>query len=308
VVRWPLARWHRGGAFAFISARKCSTQPPVLPWTALQALWLLARSLLSSTNPISNPQEKPVQIKKTQIALLAALALANGAAFAQAAAPAAAEPDQTFAFNIGAVSDYRYRGISQSRLKPALQGGIDFTHKSGFYLGTWASSIKWIRDAGGDASVEVDVYGGFKNSYNGIGYDFGVLSYQYPGHNMPSASPTTTEIYAAGTFGPATLKYSHALSDLFGFANSKNSYYVDLNATFETGVWGLTLTPHVGYQKVKNNGDFSYTDWSIGVGKDFGNGFSASLTYVDTNNSNYRSPEGKDLGKATAVLGAKYTF
>ena len=66
------------------------------------------------------------------------------------------------AFNVGAVTDYRYRGISQTRLEPALQGGADFAHKSGFYVGTWASSIKWIKDAGGDADAEVDIYGGYK--------------------------------------------------------------------------------------------------------------------------------------------------
>ena len=120
--------------------------------------------------------------------------------------------------------------------------------------------------------------------------------------------PLHDNVTVDGIFGPATLKYSHAVTNLFGFSDSKNSYYVDLNATFETGYWGLSVIPHIGYQKVKNNGDFSYTDWSVGLAKDFGNGFSASLTYVDTNNSRYRSPEGKDLGKPTAVLGGKYTF
>jgi uncharacterized protein (TIGR02001 family) len=66
--------------------------------------------------------------------------------------------------------------------------------------------------------------------------------------------------------------------------------------------------PHIGYQRVAHNSSFSYTDWSLGLGKDFGNGFSVSLAYVDTNTSNYIAPNGKDLGKATAVLGAKYTY
>lgn len=245
-----------------------------------------------------------MQIRKTQIAVLVGLALAGSAAFAQTKAP---EPDYTFAFNVGAVTDYRYRGISQSRLDPAIQGGIDFTHKSGFYLGTWASSIKWVKDSGGGANAELDFYGGYKSTYNDFGYDVGVLTYQYPSHGL-SISPVTTELYVAGTYGPATLKYSHAVTNLFGFADSKNSYYVDLNASFETGFWGMTFVPHIGYQKVNNNGAYSYTDWSLGLGKDFGNGLSASLAYVDTNNGNYRSPEGKDLGKPTVVLGVKYSF
>ena len=237
-------------------------------------------------------------------ALLSTLAL-SGAALAQTAAPA---PDYTLSFNVGAVSEYRYRGISQSRKKPALQAGADFAHKSGFYLGTWGSTIKWISDAGGDADVEIDVYGGYKGSFGAFGYDVGILTYQYPDHNLP-ISPNTTEVYLAGTFGPATLKYSHATSNLFGFANSKNSYYLDLSAAFDLG-GGWSLTPHVGYQKVKGaaNDPFSYTDYSLTLGKDFGNGLAASAALVGTDNDNYIAPNGKNLGNGTVVLGLKYSF
>jgi uncharacterized protein (TIGR02001 family) len=241
---------------------------------------------------------------KLKLAVLVSTLAASGALLAQTKAP---EPDYTASVNVGGVTDYRYRGISQSRLKPAIQGGADFAHKSGFYIGTWASSIKWVKDAGGDANAEVDLYGGYKFTAGPVGLDVGVLRYLYPGSALP-VNPDTTELYVAGTWGPATLKYSHAVTNLFGFFDSKNSYYVDLNATFETGFWGLTFTPHIGYQRVAHNSNFSYTDWSLGLGKDFGNGFSASLAYVDTNTSNYIAPNGKDLGKATAVLGAKYTY
>jgi uncharacterized protein (TIGR02001 family) len=241
---------------------------------------------------------------KLKLAVLVSTLAASGALLAQTKAP---EPDYTASVNVGGVTDYRYRGISQSRLKPAIQGGADFAHKSGFYIGTWASSIKWVKDAGGDANAEVDLYGGYKFTAGPVGLDVGVLRYLYPGSALP-VNPDTTELYVASTWGPATLKYSHAVTDLFGFFDSKNSYYVDLNATFETGFWGLTFTPHIGYQRVANNSNFSYTDWSLGLGKDFGNGISASLAYVDTNTSNYIAPNGKDLGKATAVLGVKYTY
>lgn len=245
-----------------------------------------------------------MQIKKNPMIVLAALAL-SGAALAQPKAP---EPDYTLSFNAGAVTDYRYRGISQSRLKPALQGGVDFGHGSGFYAGAWGSSIKWIKDAGGDAPVEVDVYGGYKGTAGAVGYDVGVLTYQYPSHKLP-VSPNTTEIYAAGTFGPATLKYSHAVSNLFGFSNSKNSYYLDLSAGFDLGS-GWSVTPHIGYQKVKNNNNFSYTDYAITLGKDFGNGLSASAAVVGTDVAGglYVSPSGKNLGKSGLVLGVKYSF
>jgi uncharacterized protein (TIGR02001 family) len=242
--------------------------------------------------------------KSTQTMVLAAL-LASGAAWAQSPA---AQPDSTLSYNVGAVTDYRYRGISQSRLRPALQGGIDFSHRSGFYLGTWASTIKWIKDAGGDAPVELDLYGGYKGTAGAVGYDVGVLRYQYPSHDL-AVSPNTTELYGAATFGVATLKYSHAVTNLFGFSDSKNSYYLDASATFDIGN-GYSIVPHIGYQKVKNNSEDSYTDYSVTLGKDFGNGFSASAAIVatDVEHQHYVSPAGKSLGKTGLVLGAKYSF
>lgn len=242
--------------------------------------------------------------KKTPLLVLAALAV-SGAAVAQTSP---AEPDYTLSFNVGAVTDYRYRGISQSRLKPALQGGADFAHKSGVYLGVWGSTIKWIKDGGGGASAEIDLYGGYKGTAGAIGYDVGLLTYQYPSHDL-AVSPNTTELYAAGTFGPATLKYSHSVTNLFGFADSKNSYYLDLSAGFDLGS-GWSVTPHIGYQKVKNNSDFSYTDYAVTLGKDFGNGLTASAAIVGTDSDDrlYVTPAGKHTGKTGLVLGVKYSF
>jgi uncharacterized protein (TIGR02001 family) len=225
-------------------------------------------------------------------------------AMAATAVPAVSYAD--LAFNAGVVTDYRYRGISQTRLKPALQGGVDFS-SGGFYLGAWASTIKWIKDGGGDAGVEIDLYGGYKGEIaKDLGYDIGVLTYQYPSNKLnPSAN--TTEIYGALTFGPATAKYSHSTTNLFGFANSKNSGYFDISATFD--VAGFSVTPHIGRQTVKNLGAASYTDFSLTVGKDIGNGIVLTGTIVDTNTSLYTSPvNGKDLGKAGLVLGAKINF
>ena len=216
------------------------------------------------------------------------------------------------AFNAGAVTDYRYRGISQTRLKPAVQGGVDFA-AGGFYVGAWASSVKWIKDAGGDAPAEIDVYGGYKGDIvkDSLTFDVGVLSYQYPGHKL-SVSPVTTEVYGALTFGPATVKYSHSVTNLFGFSDSKNSGYLDLSASFDVG-GGVMLAPHVGYQKVSGNSDFSYTDVALGVSKDFsGLVVSATAVYADVKKLGgvpaYVGPNGKNLGKAGVVLGVKYNF
>jgi len=247
------------------------------------------------------------------IAAMPQLALAQTAAPA-APAPAAAPEASPLSFNVSLTNDYRYRGISQTRLtKGAIQGGIDYALPGGFYVGTWASSIQWIKDAGGDASFELDLYGGYKGEITkDLTFDVGVLTYQYPRNHL-AVSANTTEIYGALTFGPATLKYSHSVTNLFGFADSKNSGYLDLSASFEVGD-GIMLMPHLGYQKVAHNGDFSYTDYSFGVGKDFYGFFvSAAVVGADTKSiagtKAYASPyNGKDLGKAGLVVAVKKTF
>lgn len=221
---------------------------------------------------------------------------------AAALAPVAASAADGLSFNAGAVTDYRYRGLSQSRLEPALQGGADFT-KGGFYVGTWASTIKWIKDSGGDGNVEVDLYGGYKGSVNkDLSFDVGVLSYQYPSNDL-SVDATTHEVYGALTFGPVTAKYSHSVSNLFGTADSKNSGYLDLSGSFE---WeGLSLVPHIGYQKVTNHSDISYTDYSFTVSKDF-NGLAVSGALIGTDIDPILG--GENIGKPTFVLGVKYNF
>ena len=225
------------------------------------------------------------------------------------AVPAAAQDALTF--NASLTSDYRYRGISQSRLKPALAGGVDYSLASGFYVGAWLSTIKWIKDARGSANVEVDLYGGYKGEIQkDLSYDVGVLTYQYPRHKL-SPSPNTTELYGALTFGPATLKYSHSVTNLFGFTDSKNSGYVDLSASFDVG--GIAIAPHVGYQKVKGNSNASYADYSLTASKDFdGLLLSGALVYADVKKIGgvpaYASPSGRNLGRAGIVLTAKKTF
>ena len=247
-------------------------------------------------------------MKKIATPLMLAMSLAfAGNALAQAA-PAA--PESTMSFNVGGVNEYRYRGISQSRFDTALSGGADYADKSGVYVGVWGSSIKWIKDAGGKANTEVDYYGGYKFTVGDVGYDIGFLHYDYSGNALkPSAN--TNEFYGAATMGPVTLKYSQSTGNLFGFANSKGSSYVDLTATFDLGN-GYSLVPHIGYQAVKGagNGIYSYTDTALTLGKDLGNGLAASAAIIGTNakTGSYISPAGKQLGKSGLVVGLKYSF
>ena len=260
---------------------------------------------------------------------VAAQAADAPAAAAPAAAPAEASP---LSFNIGVFSEYRFRGISQTRSKPAVQGGADYAFASGFYLGTWLSNIKWIKDTGqitgvdvGSANVEWDLYGGYKGEIaKDFTYDVGVLQYYYPGNhyaNIPGAkNANTTEIYGALTYGPATVKYSHSVTSLFGFGESKNSGYLEGAATFDLGS-GFAITPHIGYQRVagsvggvSNSSLFSYTDYAVTGAKDFGNGITVTLAVLGTSTRSvpgsfaYASPDNKNLGRSTAVIGVKYSF
>ncbi|MBB4843161.1 uncharacterized protein (TIGR02001 family) [Paucibacter oligotrophus] len=251
---------------------------------------------------------------KTLVYALLALALVSSAlpAHAEEAGAAAAPAASPLSFNLGLVSEYRYRGIAQSRLQPALQAGVDYAAASGFYLGAWGSTIQWIKDEPykGGANVEIDLYGGYKTEVaKGLTLDVGVLSYVYPSNKLdPSAN--TTEIYAAASFGPLTAKYSHSLSNLFGTADSKGSGYLDVSASFELGE-GFTLTPHIGYQKVRNNSAGSYTDYALTLNKDYA-GFSFGAAVIGTDTEAYQggaSPDAlKNLGRTALVLSVKKTF
>jgi uncharacterized protein (TIGR02001 family) len=297
-------------------------------------------------------------IQKTAIAL-AASGLFSTAAFAQTA-PAAAPEVSPITANVTVASSYIYRGINQSNFKPAIQGGFDYAHESGLYVGNWNSSISWISDmygpSGGytgkgnasstpvSSSIEMDFYAGIKKELIGEGFasDLGVLQYYYPTSGIPNtsgltANPNTTELYAAQnfTFGPLTgfAKVSYALSTLFGTVNSAGSYYPDLTVNYDTGFWGLTVNGHVGYQYVAGNQKtgatnylgtsvsgvsndtlFSYTDWKLGLTKDFGGGLSGSVAYLGTNAPTYKgaysyvSPTGKNLGGSTGLVTLTKTF
>jgi uncharacterized protein (TIGR02001 family) len=239
--------------------------------------------------------------------------LAGASLLASTGAIAQAAPESSLSFNAGVVTDYRYRGISQSRLKPAVQAGVDYADKSGFYVGAWGSTIKWIKDSGAaDGTVELDLYGGYKGSAAGINYDVGVLRYQYLSNELGKVSgftnANTTEVYGAVTLGLFTAKYSRALTDTFGNVNSEGSTYLDLSAAIDLGN-GFTLTPHVGRQVIKNSSAFSYTDYSLTLAKDLGKGLSASLMAVGTNAGKAQyTLANKYNGKDALVAGIKYAF
>lgn len=224
--------------------------------------------------------------KKTVVSGLITASFAAGSAFAQTpaapAAPAAPASPHTFTGNLGLYSQYIFRGLTQTDRQPAIQGGFDYAHSSGFYLGTWASNISWLKEnfstppatvtgqyaSGG--SAEIDFYGGYKSTFgkSDFTYDIGLLYYWYPGDvknvaqgcqfgttivtSCPKAN--TTELYGAIGWKWITVKYSHGIdTKTFGVPNSRGTNYIDITADVPLGSTGLTLNLHYGRQTYKGS-------------------------------------------------------
>lgn len=258
-------------------------------------------------------------LNKTLLAGAAIAALATPmAAMAQAKAP---ESPHTFTGNVGLFSQYIFRGLTQTGGKPALQGGFDYSHASGFYAGLWGSNVSWLTDSaaynGGSYSLEIDTYLGFKMPVGDFTFDVGFLRYNFPGRVPPGGLPAgaakadTNELYAAVSWKFATLKYSYSLGDTFGVDDSRGSDYLDLTATLPIGRTGFNVIGHVGRQSYNgpNSANAAYTDYRIAVATEL-MGLNFSLGYSDTNAKDafYTNRFGSNIGKSTWTLGVQKTF
>ena len=173
--------------------------------------------------------------------------------------------------NVSLTSDYLYRGISQTSGGSAIQGGFDYAHESGFYIGTWASSITF------DDSIEIDYYAGFTGSLTEeVGYDVGVLYYDYPGQS----SDDFVEVYGVLSYGSlsGSINYSNDF-----FAGVGDALYYTLDYGFDLGN-DVALNLHYGFQDfdqaVFGNED-SYSEYNVSLSKAF-SGVDLTLTYSDT--------------------------
>jgi len=223
--------------------------------------------------------------------------------------------------NVGLYSNYVFRGISQTGGDPAIQGGLDYTHSSGFYLGTWASNVGWIEDYQGydSGNVEIDVYGGFRG---GIGktdftFDVGAIQYMYPGEKAAAVDADTTEIYGALGWKWFTVKYSYYVSDeVFGFADADGSDYLDISASVPIGETGLTAGAHWGTFKFENTGAQDYDDWKVSLAYDMGKlskvteGVTVGVMYTDTDADSavWTDGNGEFLGKDTTTVWISKAF
>jgi uncharacterized protein (TIGR02001 family) len=241
-------------------------------------------------------------------------------AFAPLAAHAEEVSSHSLTGNVSIVSDYRFRGVSQSYKQPAIQGGIDYSHSSGLYLGNWNSSVSGNSYNDG-AGLEMDFYGGWKPTAGDFTFDIGALQYYYPGAEIRGTTEkyNTLEAYLGAAYGPLGFKAWYALTDWFGinkdsgYQDSDGSIYYDLSGTFPIAD-KLSLNAHVGYQSVRRNSDFDYFDYKLGLSYDYRSWLlGAALVGTDADEDIYFASRAngsgsKDTGKATVVLSVSKTF
>jgi uncharacterized protein (TIGR02001 family) len=220
------------------------------------------------------------------------------AAFAQEAEAAEEEAGPIeIDFEVAALSDYRFRGISLSGKDPEITAELAVSHESGLYAAAWVSNVD--SDFGGKADeVEVDLTVGFSKDIGPINLDVGAIYYLYPNEN----GFDYVELYGGVTVPVGSASVTVGVN----YAPSQNSLgNTDNTYVYISGELPIKDTP------VSFHGTFGYEDgafaakkrdWLFGIGYDLGGGFSASLDYVDTHRS-FTS-----LGDATGVFSISKAF
>lgn len=234
-----------------------------------------------------------------------------GLAIALASTPALAQEEEAKTFTVtgGAtlVSDYRFRGISQTDKDFAVQGTFTVQHKSGIYAAVWGSSIDDYVAAGSDQEIDLSV--GYRRTFGSTTVDVGALYYYYPGGEklVPEADTDFLELYGnlLQTFGPVTGKlyvaYAPKQSALsLGFGREDN-FYGNVSVSGAIPDTGIGLTVGIGRTFTRSflSGGVKYTDWNVGVTYTTGP-LTLGVSYVDTN-KDIASPSGKNIYKAGVV-------
>ncbi|MGD9472303.1 MAG: TorF family putative porin [Novosphingobium sp.] len=238
--------------------------------------------------------------------LLAASILASAAVATPAFAQDEAESDITVSGNVALVSDYRFRGFSLSDGDPAIQGGIDIAHSSGFYVGTWGSSIDDLGSGLGE--MELDIYGGWSGEVtSGLTVDVGLLYYAYPAKSNGYGAADYFEPYLSLStdLGPvnATVGVNYAW-DQNSLGDQDNLY---IHGELEAGIPNtpITLSAHLGY----TDGFFTITsdgnafDYSVGASVTVLGGLSLGVTYTGV-----EGPSINDFSDDAVVGTLSYSF
>lgn len=242
-------------------------------------------------------------MKKIALVSLAALALPT-VAVAQESSILPGE----FSGNVGFVSDYTFRGISQTNEKAAIQGGIDWEHESGVYLGVWGSNVDFV--PGDDASAEMDVYGGWGNSIGAFSYGIGFTYYGYPGH----VSSLDYDFFEGNLSAGYELMEGLEVGALYAyspdfFAGSGDAHYIEgsIGYSFDVGL-PVSLGATYGYQTIEDNATFAlpdYANWSATASVDI-DSFTVGVSYRDTDIS--KAQCGGDNCDARGVAFVSYAF
>jgi uncharacterized protein (TIGR02001 family) len=197
---------------------------------------------------------------------------------------------------VGLVSDYDFRGISQTLNDPAFQAGLTYTSDTGLYYGLWGSNVDFNNgEAPGTLdldkpSTEMDVFVGFSGE-KVVGYDLGVIYYSYPN----SGELNFAEAYGSISKGPASLKVWWAWND-FGGKGKKGAVYTEANLNVPMNE-GFNFLAHFGYTDAdKNLSVGNYLDWSLGVGYSASN-FDLTLKWIDGSDQKTLPLAPKNLGR-----------
>lgn len=221
--------------------------------------------------------------------------------------------------NLGLTSDYRFRGISQTQNAPAVQGGIDYAHSSGFYVGNWNSSVSSQVYTNG-AGVESDLYAGFKKDvYKGITIDIGSYNYFYPRATTSAATGSNFDTYEAflglGYKDLISAKYSQTLGNgYFGTANARGTSYTQVDAKLPVpAVKKLSVVAHYGRTDVANSGSADYNDMNAGFVYTLPKDFDLSVKYFTNSGmtsafQTANTVSGQKLYKNAVVVGLTKTF
>ena len=212
------------------------------------------------------------------------------------AAPAAEAPKGPFTLeiNLALVSDYRFRGISLSNKKFAVQPAITLTHASGFHIGTWASNI--AQNGGGN--VEVDLVGGWGKTLGPIDFDVNATYYVYPGvRDINYVEFISTASHAFGGF---TLGSTFAYTPRQGDAAPKRGIYGGINGSYAIPKTAFSINGSFG---IEDNAFYhNKRDYSVGVAAAF-SGFTVGANYVKASHI-----DGDPLGKGRFVLTLSKSF
>ena len=213
--------------------------------------------------------------------------------------------------NLGATSDYRFRGISQTQNAPALQGGIDYADKSGFYVGNWNSSVSSQLYTNG-SGLESDLYAGYKKEVVGVTLDVGSYNYFYPRASVGKTNYDTKEVYLGVAKGPVSVKVSQSLGDYFATSNSRGTRYYQADVAYPIAGTKASVLAHAGKTDIANNTTLDYNDYNFGLGYNIA-GFDVSAKYYTNSNktSTFQTANtlnGQKLYKNAAVLSVSKTF